>query len=160
MILLLGCAGASGRGPGPGATGALEPMVGETAAPGDARVVTGAAGGLSEEAGYFMAEQAERGMTTFVSVCSECHYRSDFRGSDFEWNWRRQTVRNLYAEITRTMPEDAPGSLSDEEYIDVIAYFLQLNEYPSGNVALVPVSEVMDLVPLGPNARLDLQEQQ
>ena len=48
VILLLGCAGASGRGPGPGATGALEPMVGETAAPGDARVVTGAAGGLSE----------------------------------------------------------------------------------------------------------------
>ena len=114
---------------------------------------------LSDETGYFRPVQAVRGKRTFAGVCSECHSNSDFRGRDFEWNWRRQTVRNLYAEMSQTMPEDDPGSLTDEQYIDVIAYILELNDYPSGEVALSATNEVMDLVPLGPNARRLPQEQ-
>jgi len=34
------------------------------------------------------------------------------------------------------MPQDKPGSLSDEQYIDVIAYLLQRNHVPASNVAL------------------------
>jgi len=107
----------------------------------------------SEEAGYFTQAQSERGREVFQAVCGECHYTSEFRGRGFEWTWRRQTVRNLFDTVVETMPEDEPGSLSDRQYIDIIAYILQLNEYPSGGVELRPVDEAMDRVPLGPNAR-------
>jgi len=59
----------------------------------------------SEEAGYFTQAQSERGREVFQAVCGECHYTSEFRGRDFEWTWRRQTVRNLFDTVVETMPE-------------------------------------------------------
>jgi hypothetical protein len=34
------------------------------------------------------------------------------------------------------MPEDNPGSLKQQEYGDIIAYFLSLNTYPTGEKEL------------------------
>ena len=34
------------------------------------------------------------------------------------------------------MPQDKPGSLSDRQYIDVVAYMLQMNAMPASTVAL------------------------
>ena len=36
------------------------------------------------------------------------------------------------------MPEDNPGSLTDEEYVDVIAYMLSVGGMPAGEVDLRP----------------------
>jgi len=107
----------------------------------------------SEEAGYYTRTQSERGRAVFEAVCGECHYLSDFRGRDFEWSWRRQTARNLYEEMVETMPEDDPGALTDQQYIDILAYILSLNDYPAGEVELRPTDEAMDGVPLGPDVR-------
>ena len=30
------------------------------------------------------------------------------------------------------MPQGNPGSLSTDEYVDILAYFLSMNEYPAG----------------------------
>jgi hypothetical protein len=38
------------------------------------------------------------------------------------------------------MPEDAPGSLSADEYVRVIAYLLEMNDMPAGTTDL-PVDE-------------------
>jgi mono/diheme cytochrome c family protein len=102
--------------------------------------------------GFYSVEQATRGRAAFRGICSECHSTSDFRGEDFESQWRRQTVWDFYRQLTRTMPEEDPGSLSDQVYTDVIAYILQLNDYSSGVEELVASRQAMDLIPMGPGA--------
>ncbi len=103
-------------------------------------------------AGFFSETQAARGREMFTSMCSACHDTREFRGAEFEWDWRRQTVWDLYKTMAETMPEDAPGSLSPETYAAVIAYILSINEYPAGPIDLTPAQASMDSVPLGPNA--------
>jgi mono/diheme cytochrome c family protein len=105
-----------------------------------------------DSGGFYSAEQAERGEESFRGTCRECHTASEFRGSDFEWQWRRQNAWNLFNEISWTMPEDAPGSLTDQTYADVVAYILQLNKYPAGGDELEATQESMGSVPLGPDA--------
>ena len=103
-------------------------------------------------AGFYSPEQASRGGRKFRQVCSECHSVSEFRGPDFESEWRRKTVWDLFRQVVRTMPEDNPGSLTHQTYADVIAYILQLNEYASGESELILSQEAMDAIPLGPGA--------
>ena len=50
---------------------------------------------------------------------------------------------SLYEMITSTMPEDQPGSLPDQQYADVIAFFLGLNKYPTGGEELAGTAEAM-----------------
>jgi hypothetical protein len=100
--------------------------------------------------GFFSPEQADRGRETFVDICAECHSTSDFHGTDFEWKWRRQTAWNLFREMRRTMPEDFPGVLPGQTYANLVAYILQLNEYPAGGAELQADEEALDASPLGP----------
>ena len=113
-----------------------------------------APGGLRQpptfKTGFYTVEQAARGRASFVMNCEECHSSSEFRGEDFEWTWRRQTVWNFYRDLIQTMPEDNPGALSDQTYADVIAYVLQTNEYSAGDSELMPTKEAMDVIALGP----------
>lgn len=87
-------------------------------------------------AAYFTQEQATRGRNVFRSVCSECHYTTEFSSDDFRYSWRRRTADDLHSYIVDAMPEDAPGSLSSQEYLDVMAYILDLNDYPTGSTEL------------------------
>lgn len=103
--------------------------------------------------GFFSAEQAERGRESYRKACSECHAVSEFRGSDFEWTWRRRTAWSLYREVSSTMPEDQPGKLSTETYADIVAYLLSLNDYPIGSAELLPTEEVLAAIPLGAGVR-------
>lgn len=80
--------------------------------------------------------QATRGRDSFRASCAECHYSSEFRGSRFQFEWRRRTVGDLLTEIVSNMPEDAPGSLEDSVYLDIVAYILQLNGFPAGSAEL------------------------
>lgn len=93
--------------------------------------------------GLYSAPQAERGRATFRGVCAECHYSSEFRDSKFQYKWGRRTVKDLYHEIVRNMPEDDPGSLSDQEYVDIVSYILELNGFQSGDVELVADEDVL-----------------
>ncbi len=102
--------------------------------------------------GYFSSEQAERGRQSYESACGECHSLTEFKGEDFEWRWRRQTAWDLFEVITDTMPEDRPGKLPGNEYVDIVAYFLQLNEYASGSRELTPDEGALSAVALGAGA--------
>lgn len=86
--------------------------------------------------GLYADEQAERGRGTFRDRCSECHYSSEMRGTQFQYEWERRTVGDLYEHLVETMPEDAPGSLTPSQYIDVVAYILRLNGFPAGTAEL------------------------
>lgn len=105
-----------------------------------------------DSGGFYSAEQAERGRESFRRTCRECHTTSEFRGSDFESQWKRQNAWSLFNQISWNMPEAAPGSLTDQTYADIVAYILLLNKYPAGGEDLAATPESMGSVPLGPDA--------
>jgi mono/diheme cytochrome c family protein len=84
----------------------------------------------------FTAEQADRGQRVFTTVCSVCHGRNEFTGPIFSLTWRVEPVGHLFEHISTTMPQDAPGSLTAEEYASIVAYMLRLNGRQPGNVEL------------------------
>jgi cytochrome c len=86
--------------------------------------------------GVYTAAQSARGQGVFERICAECHNSADFTGSGFLGSWEASTTLDLFRQIQKTMPMDTPGSLSPQEYVDVVAYFLKLNEMPAGSSEL------------------------
>jgi mono/diheme cytochrome c family protein len=88
--------------------------------------------------GVYSAAQAERGKKTFGEKCSGCHETSRFSGDTFHEAWDGKALKEIWDIASGTMPEDNPGSLKQEEYADIIAYFLSMNDYPAGDADLQP----------------------
>ena len=86
--------------------------------------------------GVYTAAQADRGAAVFKTTCTACHETEKFTGAEFLTGWTGKPIHELYDTISTTMPEDNPGSLKPQQYIDVIAYFLKLNGYPVGTTEL------------------------
>src|SRR5690606_975845 len=86
--------------------------------------------------GVFTASQADRGEQVFQNVCSGCHSTSEWTDPAFLQMWSGVPLRDFCTQIHDTMPMDAPGSLSDQEYTDVIAYMFELNNLPVGSSEL------------------------
>jgi mono/diheme cytochrome c family protein len=115
-------------------------------APGETTTSPPAAESAAEPVGTasFTVRQADRGQYDFGAVCGDCHSTSEFRGDNFLYKWRRRTAWDFYKLITTTMPENAPGSLSDEQYVDVIAYILQMNGFEAGAGELPATKAALD----------------
>mgnify|MGYP001178494291 CR=1 FL=1 len=99
---------------------------------------------------YYTGPQASRGERFFRETCLSCHESSEFRGRSFQRGWRGRSVADLFDEIVYTMPDDNPGGLPTQTYIDVIAYILRINRFPSGDVELSADMDLMQELPLFP----------
>jgi mono/diheme cytochrome c family protein len=86
--------------------------------------------------GVYTADQAGRGKTVFEAKCTGCHEPSRFTGESFYESFNGKPMKELWDIASGTMPEDNPGSLKQQEYADIIAYFLQLNEFKTGDTEL------------------------
>ena len=86
--------------------------------------------------GVYTAAQAGRGQTVFEAKCTACHDTARFTGEGFIDPWAGKPLKDLWDIASGTMPEDNPGSLKPQEYGDVIAYFLSLNAFPTGDAEL------------------------
>jgi mono/diheme cytochrome c family protein len=109
-----------------------------------------ASGALAQETqrtvwdGVYTEEQARRGEAAFVQACSNCHGRTlegadmtpALTGGAFMANWDGLTVGDLFDRIRISMPADRPGSLSRQENVDVVAFILRFNQFPSGKEEL------------------------
>lgn len=84
----------------------------------------------------YTPEQAARGDTTFQAACARCHTVSQFQGPKFMAAWEGGTAYQLFNQIRSEMPQDSPGSLSQEQYLNVTAYLFRLNGFPAGSQAL------------------------
>ena len=93
--------------------------------------------------GVYTAAQADRGKKTFGDKCTACHEPSRFSGETFHESWDNKALKEIWDVASGTMPEDNPGSLKQNEYADIIAYFLSLNEYPAGDAELQPNAAAM-----------------
>ena len=85
--------------------------------------------------GVYTAEQAARGKRTYVRVCSQCHVLDWYRG-DVVRVWEGAPLYGLFEVISTTMPQDNPGSLDRRDYVDMLAYILELNGMPAGDQEL------------------------
>jgi mono/diheme cytochrome c family protein len=82
--------------------------------------------------GVYSSGQASRGQALFQSICTTCHQPDRFTGKEFVSGWTGKPLSELFKAV-QTMPEDNPGSLNAQQYADVMAYFLQLNQFPTGS---------------------------
>lgn len=91
--------------------------------------------------GYFTADQASSGATVFSASCATCHGTQlqgqsapSLTGARFAKSLQGYgNASSLYDFISKQMPANAPASLSQQQYLDVTAYILQQNGFPSGS---------------------------
>ena len=102
----------------------------------------------------YTEEQAVRGQRSYETECESCHletlrgdgYAPALAGSDFSIGWTGLSVGDLFGSIAATMPQEDPGGLSAEVYIDIVAYLLSKNHMPAGDAELRPDTETLQRI--------------
>jgi mono/diheme cytochrome c family protein len=84
--------------------------------------------------GAFTAEQAARGKRVYDNYCFNCHPAAYYEAR--LQIWENASVGQLFDTLSSTMPEENPGVLSNDEYLDVLAYILSITGSPSGDSEL------------------------
>jgi mono/diheme cytochrome c family protein len=97
----------------------------------------------STSAGVYTTDQANRGRDVYAMQCRSCHTPASHTGAIFAAWWDRKTLADLFQFIVTRMPKNEPGSLQADEYLDVTAYLLKLNELPTGSDPLPADSAAM-----------------
>lgn len=101
-------------------------------------------------AGVYTAAQATRGESAYKVNCVSCHSTSDYTGETFTLGWVTKTAFDIFEVIRSQMPEDNPGILSRQEYVDVVAYIFSLNAYPTGSAELATDDATLKKVRIDP----------
>ena len=104
--------------------------------------------------GVFTSAQALRGGGLYNENCASCHGQDfmgdemapSIAGNDFIVFWTEVPVGSLFERIKVSMPADGPGRLTDEEYVDVVAYLLDANSYPAGDQELPAEKVALDAI--------------
>src|SRR6478672_3642072 len=88
--------------------------------------------GKSALQGVYTDAQASRGDNEHASNCTSCHSTTNYAGPAFVKTWVGRTAFDMFEQLRTTMPDDSSGSLSQQQYVDIVAYILKINGYPSG----------------------------
>jgi hypothetical protein len=93
--------------------------------------------------GVFTDGQAKRGHDVYAANCAQCHGETLQGGNEapplgpaFIASWKSSTLGDMVEKIRRSMPDDAPGSLTAQQYTDVVTYILGASHYPTGATEL------------------------
>ena len=109
---------------------------------------TAALPGKSALQGVYTDAQASRGDNEHASNCTSCHSTTNYAGPAFVKTWVGRTAFDLFEQLRTTMPDDSPGSLSQQQYVDIVAYILKINGYPAGADSLSTDPEALRLIRL------------
>ena len=93
--------------------------------------------------GIYTDTQAARGAAVYDVACAGCH-RADLGGATgpalrdqrFAREFAGKDLKTLFTKIAATMPRNAPASLGDNVYLDVVAHLLKENGFPAGSLEL------------------------
>tara|TARA_R100001377_G_scaffold44351_1_gene25265 strand:- start:796 stop:2988 length:2193 start_codon:yes stop_codon:yes gene_type:complete len=77
----------------------------------------------------------ERGEAVFQAECARCHVPVEF-DARLRARWLTRTGGDLYNLIRTTMPAETPGSLTNDEYLDVTSFVLKSGNVPIANGAI------------------------
>ncbi len=105
----------------------------------------------SQRDGIFTEAQADRAAPLFDERCNACHgggLAPELFGQEFNQRWEGRSVGELFELITVTMPHNDPGSLTGQEYVDIIAYVLRGGGFPSGREELPPDADALSSITL------------
>jgi len=94
--------------------------------------------------GHYTRAQAASGAAVYTATCQQCHGVNlqgqagpGLVGAAFSnYVGKHGTAASLEDFIAKQMPADKPGSLTQQQYLDVTAFLLSRNGYPAGDVPL------------------------
>lgn len=92
----------------------------------------------------FTAEQAGRGGEIYGGMCASCHgpqlegvdAAPALNGGAFFANWNGVSVADMVDRVRISMPANAPGVMSRQQVVDVLAYVFSRNGMPAGSTEL------------------------
>ncbi|HEX4152243.1 MAG TPA: PQQ-binding-like beta-propeller repeat protein [Steroidobacteraceae bacterium] len=100
-------------------------------------------GAWAASAAGFTAAQVSAGATVYTQFCAQCHGAHlegesgpPLSGDTFRALYGQGTAAQLYDFVSRQMPQNAPGSLKQSQYLDVTAYLLSGNGMKAGSAPL------------------------
>ena len=105
--------------------------------------------GASTSDGVYTAVQATTGQVLYAQTCENCHQPAKFTGAE----WTRAYVGRPLAEVNGAMtemPADNPGTLTPDDIASLIAYFLQMNNYPAGQAPLSGAPDALKSIMVTP----------
>ena len=104
--------------------------------------------------GVYSTEQAERAEGVYAQACAACHgpmldggeMAPPLAGSSFNANWNGMTLGDLMERTRTAMPQNNPGSLSRQQYADILALMLATGKFPAGQAELPRDTELLKLI--------------
>jgi hypothetical protein len=119
--------------------------------------------------GVYSEAQAARGEKAYKLSCGYCH-KDDLTGgffddgngrapalagarafdSSFDKRWTGKTVGEMVIDVGTAMPQQDPGSLPPETYVDIITFLLSKNGVPAGAAELPPDLEKLQEIQITP----------
>ena len=110
------------------------------AGPGTAWAVDGSS---TAPPALYTEAQAKIGFAKFIGNCAMCHgaHLEGRSGPSLKGpNWANAkanyTVGEVFTVVSQQMPATGPGSLPNDDYVQIMAYLLQQNGYPAGTKPL------------------------
>lgn len=96
--------------------------------------------------GVYTEQQASRGERDYGRTCARCHGLSlegdaasevpALNADVFMRRWSGRSARGLFDVLLRSMPADAPGTLSPQRSAELMAYLLRASNVPPGDEPL------------------------
>lgn len=107
--------------------------------------------------GVYTRRQADAGRDVWAMACQSCHAPTQHAGASFKANWYGRSLGELFIYLRSSMPQNEPGTLSDEEYVTLIAYLMRVNRMPTGPLPLAADSLTLHRIRIDslPSARRD-----
>ncbi len=95
--------------------------------------------------GVYTEAQATRATGVFGASCAGCHALTPegnrpLSGEEFWQSHTQKSVTELLTYISKNMPTGNGGSLSQENYNDIVALILKSNGFPAGAAELTPAT--------------------
>lgn len=110
---------------------------------------------LAAPPALYTSDQAKAGQDVYAGNCAACHGPNldgdegpALAGPTFAPATSHTTIGGIFSFITAQMPQSAPGSLSQTQYAQVMAFLLSKNGYPAGSAALNYAAAKKSAVPL------------
>lgn len=101
--------------------------------------------------GVYAEAQSKRGEALYAQSCAMCHgpdlagldTAPALTGGEFNTDWNDLPLDDLFERMRTTMPADAPGTLSRQQYADVLSFVLVKGGFPAGQTELSPESAAL-----------------
>ena len=123
--------------------------------------------------GVYTTAQAMRGREQYRKRCVLCHLDAGqghaampvipgesleregdaeapaIAGEAFQKKWNGHTAWELFGRLSATMPPGGVGTLSRQEYADMLAFIFELNKFPAGSRELTPNRDDLEPIVIG-----------